>query len=154
MVNSTYGKFAKNPNNFTFTKLCICERDFNKAIKANRFQLASIINQAVAILEYEPERILHDSLYPVPETTLGQPKINLCCYYYDFLTPLFLPDKVYLIMTDTYSLIFSATCKNVFKKYKKYLCLILVISKQTIICILIKTEKSSFCSKLKIPMIL
>ena len=37
LANSTYGKFAQNPNNFTFAKLCICEKDFNKAIISNRF---------------------------------------------------------------------------------------------------------------------
>ena len=61
LANSTYGKFAQNPNNFTFAKLCIQEKDFNKAINSNRFLRASIINQTVAIVEYKPEKILYDS---------------------------------------------------------------------------------------------
>ena len=110
MANSTYGKFAQNPNNFTFAKLCICERDFNKAINSNRFLRASIINQTVAIVEYKPEKILYDSPYPVAATILDLAKLHLYSYYYDVLKPAFSPDKVSLIMTDTDSLIFSVNC--------------------------------------------
>ena len=28
LANSTYGKFAQNPNNFTLAKLCLSEKDF------------------------------------------------------------------------------------------------------------------------------
>ena len=119
LANSTYGKFAQNPNNFTFAKLCICEKDFNKAINSNRFLRASIINQTVAIVEYKPEKILYDSPYPVAATILDLAKLHLYSYYYDVLKPAFSPDKVSLIMTDTDSLIFSVNCKNFFQKYKK-----------------------------------
>ena len=34
LANSTYGKFAQNPNIFTFAKLCLYERDFKKAVNS------------------------------------------------------------------------------------------------------------------------
>ena len=56
LANSTYGKFAQNPNNFTYAKLCLNERDLYKATNSCRFLHASIINKNVAIVEYKPEK--------------------------------------------------------------------------------------------------
>lgn len=119
LANSTYGKFAQNPNNFTYAKLCLCERDLKKAINSNRFLRASIVNQDVAIVEYKPEKILYDSPFSVAATILDLAKLHLYYYYYDVLKPTFVPDKVSLIATDTDSIIFSVNCPNFFTKYKK-----------------------------------
>ena len=119
LANSTYGKFAQNPNNFTYAKLCLCERDLKKAINSNRFLRASIVNQDVAIVEYKPEKILYDSPFSVAATILDLAKLHLYYYYYDVLKPAFVPDKVSLIATDTDSIIFSVNCPNFFTKYKK-----------------------------------
>jgi len=119
LANSTYGKFAQNPNNFTYAKLCLCERDLKKAINSNRFLRASIVNQDVAIVEYKPEKLLYDSPFSVATTILDLAKLHLYYYYYDVLKPTFVPDKVTLIATDTDSIIFSVNCPNFFTKYKK-----------------------------------
>ena len=119
LANSTYDKFAQNPNNFTYAKLCLCERDLKKAINSNRFLRASIVNQDVAIVEYKPEEILYDSPFSVAATILDLAKLHLYYYYYDVLKPTFVPDKNSLIATDTDSIIFSVNCPNFFTKYKK-----------------------------------
>ena len=82
LANSVYGKFAQNPNNRTYAKLCICERYFNKSINSNRFLRASIILQTVTIIEYKPEKILYDSLYPVVATILDAAMLNSYYYYF------------------------------------------------------------------------
>ena len=119
LANSTYGKFAQNPNNFTYAKLCLCEKDLKKAINSKRFLHACIINQDVAIVEYKPEKIVYDSPFSVAATILDLAKLHLYHYYYDVLKPTFAPDEVKLLMTDTDSLIFSVNCENFFDKYKK-----------------------------------
>ena len=119
LANSTYGKFAQNPNNFTYAKLCLCEKDLKKAINSKRFLHACIINQDVAIVEYKPEKILYDSPFSVAATILDLAKLHLYHYYYDVLKPTFAPDEIKLLMTDTDSLIFSVNCENFFDKYKK-----------------------------------
>ena len=119
LANSTYGKFAQNPKNFTYAKLCLCERDLKKAINSSRFLRATIVNQNVSIVEYKPEKILFDSPFPVASTILDLAKLHMYYYYYDVLKPTFAPDKVSLIMTDTDSLVFSVNCHNFFGKYKK-----------------------------------
>ena len=119
LANSTYGKFAQNPNNFTYAKLCLCEKDLKKAINSKRFLHACIINQDVAIVEYKPEKIVYDSPFSVAATILDLAKLHLYHYYYDVLKPTFAPDEIKLLMTDTDSLIFSVNCENFFDKYKK-----------------------------------
>ena len=119
LANSTYGKFAQNPKNFTFAKLCLSEKDLKKAINSKRFLHACIINQDVAIVEYKPDQILYDSPFSIAATILDLAKLHLYYYYYNVLKPAFLPDKLTLIMTDTDSLIFSVNCEFFFQKYKK-----------------------------------
>ena len=118
LANSTYGKFAQNPNNFTYAKLCLCDRDLKKAINSSRFLRATIVNQNVSIVEYKPERILYDSPFPVAANILDLAKLHMYYYYYDVLKPTFAPDKVSLIMSDTDSIVFSVNCRNFFSKYK------------------------------------
>ncbi len=36
LANSTYGKLAQNSNNFTFAKLCLCEKDLKKQLTLNK----------------------------------------------------------------------------------------------------------------------
>ena len=119
LANSTYGKFAQNPNNFTFAKLCLSERDFKKAVNSKRFLRACIVNDNVTIVEYKPEEILYDSPFSVAASILDLAKLHLYRYYYDILKPAFVPDEIQLLMTDTDSLIFSVNCENFFDKYKK-----------------------------------
>ena len=119
LANSTYGKFARNPNNFTYAKLCLNEKELRKATNSNRFLSVSVINQNVAIVEYKPEKILYDSPFPVAATILDLAKLHLYYYYYDVLKPAFSPEKVSLLMSDTDSIIFSVNCSNFFDKYKK-----------------------------------
>ena len=119
LANSTYGKFAQNPNNFTHAKLCLNEKELRKATNSNRFLSVSVINQNVAIVEYKPEKVLYDSPFPVAATILDLAKLHLYYYYYDVLKPAFFPDKVSLLMSDTDSIIFSVNCTNFFDKYKK-----------------------------------
>ena len=118
LANSTYGKFAQNPNNYTYAKLCLNQQQFNKSVNSKRFIRASIINQTVAIIEYKPEEILYDSPFSIASTILELAKLHLYHYYYNILQPTFNPDKVKLIMTDTDSIIFSVNCENFFQKYK------------------------------------
>ena len=106
LVNSTYGKFAQNPNNFTYGKLCLCDRDLKNAINSSRFLRATIINQNVSIVEYKPERILYDSPFPVAATILDLAMLHMYYYYYDVLKTTFAPDKVSLIISDTNSIVF------------------------------------------------
>ena len=150
LANSTYGKFAQNPNNFTHAKLCLNEKELRKATNSNRFLSVSVINQNVAIVEYKPEKVLYDSPFPVAATILDLAKLHLYYYYY-LLKPAFLPDNVSLLMSDIDSIIFSVNCINFFGKYKNYQCLTLVIFQKIIYCILMKIEKLSFFSKMKIP---
>ena len=114
LANSTYGKFAQNPNNFTHAKLCLNKKDLFKATNSSRFLHASIVNANVAIVECKPEKILYDSPFPVAATILDLAKLHLYYYYYDVLKPAFSPDRVSLIMTDTDSLIFSVNCQFFF----------------------------------------
>ena len=119
LANSTYGKFCQNPNNFTYAKLCLNQRELDKCINSDRFLRASIINQRVVIVEYKPEEILYNSIFSVASSILDLAKLHLYNYYYNVLKPNFEPDKVTLLMTDTDSIIFSVNCKNFFEKYKK-----------------------------------
>ena len=119
LANSTYGKFAQNPNNFTHAKLCLSEKELRKSTNSNRFLSVSVISKSVAIVEYKPEKIMYDSPFPVAATILDLAKLHLYYYYYDVLKPTFLPDKVSLLMTDTDSIIFSVKCSDFFDKYKK-----------------------------------
>ena len=91
MANSTYGKFAQNPNNFTCAKLGLCERDLKRAINSSRFLRATIVKQNVSIVEYKPEKILYDSPFPVTATILDLAKLHMY-YYYDVLNPTFVPE--------------------------------------------------------------
>ena len=118
LANSTYGKFAQNPKNFTFAKLCLSEKDLKKAINSKRFLHACIINQDVAIVEYKPDQILYDSPFSIAATILDLAKLHLY-YYYDVLKPAFVPDKVKLLMTDTDSLIFSVNSECFFDECNK-----------------------------------
>ena len=119
LANSTYGKFAQNPNNFTFAKLCLCEKDLKKAVNSKRFLRACIVNKNVTIVEYKPEELSYDSPFSVAASILDLAKLHLYHYYYDVLKPAFVPDEIELLMTDTDSLIFSVNCENFFDKYKK-----------------------------------
>ena len=118
LANSTYGKFPQNPNNYTHAKLCLNEKDLQKATNSNRFLSVSVINKSVAIVEYKPEKIMYNSPFPVAATILDLAKLHLYNYYYDILKPTFFPDKVSLLMTDTDSIIFSVKCSDFFDKYK------------------------------------
>ena len=131
LANSTYGKFAQNPNNFTHAKLCLNKKDLFKATNSSRFLHASIVNTNIAIVECKPEEILYDPPFPVAATILDLAKLHLYYYYYDVLKPAFSPDRVSLIMTDTDSLIFSVNCHFFLKNTKNCQCLILVIFQKT-----------------------
>ena len=144
LANSTYGKFAQNPNNFTHAKLCLNEKELRKATNSNRFLSVSVINQNVAIVEYKPEKVLYDSPFPVAATILDLAKLHLYYYYYDVLKPAFPPDKVSLLMSDTDSIIFSVNCTNFLVNIKNCQCLILVIFQRITHCIQMKIEKLSF----------
>ena len=50
LANSTYGKFAENPRNYNYSKLCLNPLQFKKAISSPRFIKATIINENVAIV--------------------------------------------------------------------------------------------------------
>ena len=119
MANSTYGKFCQNPNNFTYAKLCLNQRELDKSINSKRFLRASIINQSVVVVEYKPEEILYNSIFSVASSILDLAKLHLYNYYYNVLQPNFEPDKVTLLMTDTDSIIFSVNCKNFFEKIQE-----------------------------------
>ena len=45
LANSTYGKFAQNPNNFTFAKLCLCEKDLKKQLTVNDFYVHVLLTK-------------------------------------------------------------------------------------------------------------
>ena len=45
LANSTYGKFAQNPNNFTFAKLCLCEKDLKKQLTVNAFYVHVLLTK-------------------------------------------------------------------------------------------------------------
>ena len=44
---------AKKANNFTFAKLCFCEKELKKAINSKLYLRACIINKNVALVEYK-----------------------------------------------------------------------------------------------------
>ena len=89
LANSTYGKFAQNPNNYTHAKLCLNEKDLRKATNFNHVLSVSVINKSVAIVEYKPEKIMYNSPFPVAATILDLAKLHLYSYYYDILKPTF-----------------------------------------------------------------
>ena len=60
LANSTYGKFAQAPRNFTHAKLCLNKQQFQKSINSERFLRSCIINKDLAIVEYKPEKLLFD----------------------------------------------------------------------------------------------
>ena len=119
LANSTYGKFAQTPLNFTFAKLCLNKSYFKKCINSPRFLRATIVNNDVAIVEYKPYKITFDSPFSIAATILDLSKLHIYRYYYDVLKPAFMPDKVNLLLTDTDSIIFEVTCANFFEKFKK-----------------------------------
>ena len=45
LANSAYGKFAQNPNNFTFAKLCLCEKDLKKQLTVNDFYVHVLLTK-------------------------------------------------------------------------------------------------------------
>mgnify|MGYP000996592123 CR=1 FL=1 len=87
LANSTYGKFAQNPNNFTFAKLCLCEKDLKKAVNCKRFLRAYIVNKNVTVVEYKPEELSNDSPFSVAASILDLAMLHLYRYYYAFLQP-------------------------------------------------------------------
>ena len=152
LANSTYCKFCQNPNNFTYAKLCLNQRELDKCINSDRFLRASIINQRVVIVEYKPEEILYNSIFSVASSILDLAKLHLYNYYYNVLKPNFEPDKVTLLMTDTDSIIFSVNCENFFEKYKKIPLFDFSNFKKIIFYIQTKIEKNCFSSKTKTQM--
>ena len=119
LANSTYGKFAQTPLNYTFAELCLNKSNFKKCINSERFLRATVISKNVAIVEYKPTEILFDSPFSIAATILDLSKLHVYKYYYDILIPTFQPDKIQLLLTDTDSIIFEVTCENFFEKYKK-----------------------------------
>ena len=154
LANSTYGKFAQNPNNFTHAKLGLSKKELRKSTNSNRFLSVSVISKSVAIVEYKPEKIMYDSPFPVAATILDLAKLHLYYYYYDVLKPTFLPDKVSLLMTDTESIIFSVKCSDFFDKYKNLPMFDFSNFPKNNSLYLMKIEKLSFTSKMKIQMTL
>ena len=99
-------------------ELCLNKQHFKKCINSKPFLNASIINESIAIVEYKPEAVLYNSAFPVAATILDLVKLHLYNYFYDILKPTFEPDKVNLIMTDTYFIIVCVNTRNFFEKYK------------------------------------
>ena len=56
LANTTYGKFAQTPLNFTYAKLCLNKHDFKKNINSERFLRTCIISKDIAIVEYKPKK--------------------------------------------------------------------------------------------------
>ena len=119
LANSTYGKFAQTPLNYTFAKICFNESQFKKNINSERFLRASIVNKDIAIVEFKPDHIVFDSAFCIAATILDLSKLYMYTYYYNVLKPTFHPDKIRMILHDTDSIIFEVNCENFFEKYEK-----------------------------------
>ena len=118
LANSTYGKFAENPHNYNYSKLCLNPLQFKKAISSPRFITAIIINENVAIVQYKPSHLIFKSAYHVAAAILELSKLYMTYFLYDILKPHFYPDKINIMLSDTDSFIFEIKCRNFFKRYK------------------------------------
>ena len=148
LANSTFGKFAQNPEKYIHIEIARTPEQLKKLTSSPKFLSHKILSENLVLVEMAPNKYEYKFQYAVASTILDFAKLYMYEMWYDVLLPHFHPDVPELLMSDTDSLMFSIKCNNFISNFKLYLSWILLIIQLTMFYTMTKTKCNLDTSKM------